>query len=150
MNRHYGVQSALAAALLLLTAPALAQQQPAPPLGSQQPVHVLSLWRCPAENVPKFTEYNNANVVPVLDRLVREGKLDSYGFLRHFWGDEWNVGTFYHARTSAAFFAAYDEMVLQVRQKDPNFPQSVAPFCTEHKDSIYLLARVVPAPGQAR
>jgi len=149
MDRDYGVLSAMAAALLLLTAPALAQQQPAQ-LGSQQPVHVLSLWRCPAENVPKLTEYNNANLVPVLDRLVRDGKLDSYGFLRHLWGDEWNVGTFYHARNTAAFFAAYDELVLQVRQKDPNYPQSVQPLCTEHKDSIYLLARVVPSPGPAR
>ena len=149
MRRH-----ALLLALVLAPCVAharVAAQQPATRGQPAQPaVVVVSYNKCALDAPSRLDSLNALAFYPALDELVREGRLMGWGVLTHAWGDEWNYIIYYTAANTAAFLSAWDELIRRVRQRRPNFMADFAPLCTEHKDSIYGVARMGAAPPVPR
>jgi hypothetical protein len=123
--------------------------------GAQQPtaqsqpprpgVVVVSYNKCGLDKVGRLDSLSALAFYPVLDEVVREGRLLSWGVLTHDWGDEWNFVVYYTATNVNAFHSAWGEIVRRVRERRPNFMADFAPYCTEHKDNIYGVLRAATA-----
>ena len=129
----------------LSTAPTAGAQQQQP--GAQrQParpgVIVVSQNKCRLDAVARVDSLNAAVFYPILDEMVRDGRLLSWGVLDHLWGDEWNVVIYYTAADLAAFNAAFSEVGRRLTQRQPNFMTGLGQYCTEHKDNIYGVRRL--------
>jgi len=98
---------------------------------------VFSQNKCAEINVPKVRAMADSVTGPVLDELVREGKLTGWGMLGHLWGDEWNVNVWYSAPTQRAFLDAWDELLKRTSARHPGWYAQFVVLCSEHKDSIY-------------
>ena len=135
--------------------PVIAQQTPAPQPG----VFVLSPNKCDQARIGELNDWVRSSTAPILNDLVREGRLMGWGVLTHAWGDEWNWVLYYTARDLNTFHAAFQEFARRLAEREPNFMQRLAGFCTEHKDNIYASdipfgTRFVqftdPSPGRER
>lgn len=125
---------ALVGCALAVWSPSLQAQAAA----AQTPgIVVFSQNKCAESNVPKVRAMADSVTGPVLDALVKEGKLTGWGMLGHLWGDEWNVNVWYSAPTQRAFLDAWDEMLKRVNQRSPGWYAQFAVLCSEHKDSMY-------------
>ena len=77
---------------------------------------------------------------PVFDKLVDEGKLDEWGSLNHYWGDEWNVVGYYKAKDITSFEKAWTEGYELYKKSTPeDIRTKTQMMIIEHKDSIYQL-----------
>ena len=135
-------QSLTIAAFMLVgslssVAAGIAQEQSSP--GTM----VISFNKCARATLPEFMETLESAFFPALDALVQDGKLVSYGVLRHGWGDEWNHVIYYQAASIEAFHSAWGEAMEKVRQSDPDYLRKLGSFCSEHKDSIYSVSKIV-------
>lgn len=143
----------IAAVVTFALAPStLDAQQPTPrgqAVQAPQPgVVVVSYNKCAVDAVGRVDSLAGLAFYPVLDELVREGRLLGWGALTHAWGDEWNYVLYYTATNEAAFHGAWSEAIRRTRQRRPTFMADFAPACTEHKDNIYGVLRVsAPAPA---
>jgi hypothetical protein len=98
---------------------------------------VFSQNKCAEINVPKVRAMADSVTGPVLDELVREGKLTGWGMLGHLWGDEWNVNVWYSAPTQRAFLDSWDELLKRTSARHPGWYAQFVVLCSEHKDSMY-------------
>jgi hypothetical protein len=147
MQRHVLLGVVVASCLAHATA---AAQQPAARGQPPQPgVVVVSYNKCGLDAPARVDSLATIAFYPVLEDLVREGRLLGWGVLTHNWGDEWNYIIYYTAANTAAFHSAWDELIRRVRQRRPNFMADFTPYCTEHKDSIYGVMRVGAATPPA-
>lgn len=145
---------ALCTALLV---PAAAHAQQSQPPAMQQPgIIVVSQQKCRFDMTRQLHDWYRTNAAPVLNQLVRDGRLIGWGVLEHNWGDEWNDAHYFLARDIPTFMAAFDAFFQGLRQRDPQFMQALDRFCSEHKDNIYGLVmtetpmvdpRTQPMPG---
>lgn len=149
MRRHVLVGVVMVASCLFHTR-AAAQQPPARGQPAQPGVVVVSYNKCALDAPARLDSLNALAFYPVLDELVRDGRLMGWGVLTHAWGDEWNYVIYYTAASTVAFHGAWDELVRRVRQRRPNFMADFTPACTEHKDNIYSVSRVGITPPAPR
>jgi len=140
----------LAVAVFALPAAALAQQTKP---GSQPParpgVIMVSSQKCAIDAPAKIDSISKLAFYPVLDEMVKEGRLINWGTLEHAWGDEWNFVIYYTATNNSAFFNAWNEVVRRLEQRRPQFLQEFARLCSEHRDNLYAvmhLSAPVPTP----
>lgn len=122
-------------ALIFLAAPAFAQEQPG--------VVVFSQNKCGMDQVDDVLELSEELFSPILDQKIREGKLFGYGYLTHAWGDEWNFVVYYLAPSTASFAETFSEVGRELAEEHPDFMERLATHCSEHKDNIYSVARMV-------
>jgi hypothetical protein len=150
MKRPTMIAAAVTFALVPTT---LAAQQPSARGQAAQPQQpgavVVSYNKCAVDAVGRVDSTAALAFYPVLDELVREGRLLGWGVLTHAWGDEWNYIIYYTATNAAAFHSAYDEAIRRVRQRRPTFMTDFAPHCTDHKDNIYGVLRMGAPPPAA-
>lgn len=108
---------------------------------SQQPMQpgivVVSSQICAADKLEQFNQFWKQTAGPVLEDLVRQGKLMSWGVLEHAWGDEWNSVIYYTARDLNAFNSAWNDFFARLSQREPAVMQRFAGWCSAHKDNIY-------------
>ena len=130
----------LAVAVFALPAAALAQQTKP---GSQPParpgVIMVSSQKCAIDAPAKIDSISKLAFYPVLDEMVKEGRLINWGTLEHAWGDEWNFVIYYTATDNAAFFSAWNEAVRRLSQRRPQFLAEFSRLCTEHKGNLYAV-----------
>ncbi len=117
----------------LLLSSAAAAQQAAPPPG----VMVVSSQKCRMETMDELNRFHREVSGPILDALVREGKLTGWGVLAHAWGDEWNHVVYYTARDEPTFFRAFGELWRTLLRRRPDAVRTLAGWCMEHRDNIY-------------
>ncbi|MCZ7557027.1 MAG: hypothetical protein M5R41_11570 [Bacteroidia bacterium] len=77
--------------------------------------------------------------VPILNDLVREGKLVSYGLMEHAWGDEWNFNFFFVTKDHKAHLDFFDMYIERLRKKYPDTMGEYLSKIIEHKDNMYTL-----------
>jgi hypothetical protein len=131
----------LAVAPLSAQTPAPAAQAPATPA-----TMVLSNNKCASANLAQLRAVTDSMLGPVLDELVREGKLAGWGVLTHAWGDEWNWNIYYTAQTIQAFHDAFTQFVARVNQRYPGTFARLISMCTEHRDNIYNVTHMRGRP----
>lgn len=133
----------LTAFLLALPGTGSAQQQP-----PQPGIIVVSYQKCHIATLDELNAYFRRHSAPILNALVREGRLLGWGVLEHAWGDEWNNVVYYLARDLQTFHAAFNEYFGRLMQSDPNVMQAFGGFCSEHKDNIYSVVMTESTPAQ--
>src|SRR3970040_3055799 len=70
---------------------------------SEQPLLVVSFQKVKMGEVQNATKTVNEKFAPILNGLVDEGMLESWGLFNHTWGDEWNMNVWYVAKDMMAF-----------------------------------------------
>lgn len=108
------------------------------PVAAQQEapgIIVVSQQKC--ENVGELNDFMRANLAPILNEMVAEGRLLGWGVLGHAWGDEWNHVIYYSARDLTTFEAAFGEAFSRLTRAHPNAIQLLEDNCSGHRDNIY-------------
>jgi hypothetical protein len=103
-----------------------------------KPTVILQQNIVPLAKMGRFVEIMNEYWAPVCDKLVDEGKLLSWGYMTHAWGDEWNIVEHYTAKDFATFQKAWGEGYKSFTENAPEEVQDeVGGMHTRHKDNIY-------------
>lgn len=140
----------IAVAALTLAAPVSLGAQQTQPAAAQPPmVVVVSSNKCSFTGLEEVNKWWRATAAPILDDLVRQGRLVGWGVLAHAWGDEWNSVTYYTTRDLNTFNAAFGEFIRVAMQRDPTMMQRISSWCSEHKDNVYNTV-VMNAPPPPR
>ena len=106
-------------------------------LFAQNNVFVFSQNKCYFQHQDEMQDVFKEKNAPILDALVKEGKLVDWGVLTHSWGDEWNWNIYYVAEDLNKFHEAFGEYFTKVREQDPDLMEKLGKWCFEHKDSMY-------------
>ena len=77
--------------------------------------------------------------MPVLDAMLDEGLIDSWGDLRHAWGDEWNVIWYMSAKNHAAFVNAWNELIRRLSEAHPGAFREMGQYVQAHRDNLYYI-----------
>lgn len=128
------------AALVGVSAPAVAQDEPQPGAVT------VRYFECGLGELGDAVSLLNEEWRPIAQQLIDEGMLLDYGILTHSWGDEWNLLDYYVAETTQGFHVAWAELVGRAQTQDPDGDmfEEFAELCPRHKDNIYGV--VPPAP----
>ena len=107
---------------------------------SYSQIMVVSQNKVVFSSVKDYNELSEKYWHPIFDKLVDEGKLDEWGSLNHYWGDEWNVVAYYKAKDIASFEKSWTEGYTLFKESTPqNVRTKIQKMIVEHKDSIYQL-----------
>ena len=107
---------------------------------SYSQIMVVSQNKVVFSSVKDYNELSEKYWQPIFDKLVDEGKLDEWGSLNHYWGDEWNVVAYYKAKDIASFEESWTEGYALFNESTPqNVRTKIQKMIVEHKDSIYQL-----------
>ena len=107
---------------------------------SYSQIMVVSQNKVVFSSVKDYNELSEKYWQPIFDKLVDEGKLDEWGSLNHYWGDEWNVVAYYKAKDIASFEESWTEGYTHFKESTPqNVRTKIQKMIVEHKDSIYQL-----------
>ena len=107
---------------------------------SYSQIMVVSQNKVVFSSVKDYNELSEKYWQPIFDKLVDEGKLDEWGSLNHYWGDEWNVVAYYKAKDIASFEESWTEGYALFKESTPqNVRNKIMKMIVEHKDSIYQL-----------
>lgn len=90
-----------------------------------------------------------ANEVPVFNKLVKDGKLLSWGYLAHFTGGKWRRAQYHVAPTLEGAFAAQLEVSASAYTDDREAGLARAEACPGHDDYIWSTTQGSP-PGTDR
>ncbi len=90
----------------------------------------------------------NEKMAPVLNSMVDDGMLRSWGLFNHAWGDEWNVNVWYVVDNMEAFTKFWQEYVKRLNDKAPGAFEEMRKYIMEHKDNIYSIQNQYPVPPQ--
>lgn len=97
-------------------------------------------------DLEKVNQIATEKIGPVLNALVDEGKLTSWGILTHNWGDEWNWNWYVFAENREAFHSAWGEMARRVQEADSETFTQLMGMIEEHKDNFYAVRNFRVAP----
>ena len=132
--------SFLVITFLIISQPILAQDSDGPP------TLVTSFAMVPMSKVGEVNRMIDSLLVPILNGLVDEGMINSWGQFNHAWGDEWNVNFWYVAKDMNSFNAFWSEYVKRVGDKHPGAFGEIVKHFKAHKDNIYTIQNQYPVP----
>jgi len=113
---------------------------------SENPLLIVSFQKIKMGEVQNATKTINEKFAPILNGLVDEGMLQSWGLFNHTWGDEWNMNVWYVAKDMAAFDEFWEEYMKRISEKQPNAWAELRGYIMEHKDNIYTIMNQYPVP----
>ena len=90
----------------------------------------------------------NENFAPILNGLVDDKMLYSWGLFNHTWGDEWNVNVWYTVKDMAAFDKFWEEYMKRLSEQQADAWAKMRGYIQEHKDNIYTIMNQYPVPQQ--
>ena len=103
-----------------------------------KPTVVISQNIVPLAQMGRYVELTNEYWAPSFDKLVDEGKLISWGFITHAWGDEWNIVIHYVAKDFETFQNAWSEGLKSFTESTPEeASDELIGMISAHKDGIY-------------
>jgi hypothetical protein len=137
-------------AVALIAVPASAQEEAAP--AGPTPGIVVSLNLCEFNALERLNEMVQEYWAPVLDAAVEEGRLNGWGVLNHYWGDEWNWVVYYATPDASTAARTASELLQEAVASMPGDPmEEFAGMCSAHRDNIYTVAMTesaaAPGPG---
>lgn len=130
---------ALAASAVLVLAGAATAQETAE--SAEEPLVVrLSFFMCDyGGNFEAIEEEIKTRDMPVWEALVQEEMVQDYGYLFHWWADEWNVGIYTIAETIEAVVEAEAEAQDRLEEQYGDDPTLFDQACPHHRDGFYQL-----------
>jgi hypothetical protein len=140
--------SILTASLLTIGLPATvgAQEQEEEP-----PVVRLSFFMCDLSrgNGEQIEQEITTRVIPVWKELVSEGRgIQDYGFIYHWWADEWNVGIYTIGESIQAIVDAEVEAGNRLEQRYGEAPSAFDQACPHHRDGFYTMGPSTSSPEE--
>jgi hypothetical protein len=93
----------------------------------------------PGEQVSAYNHLVDSLMRPVMNALVDEGLVATWGYLNHAWGDEWNWAWFMYTKDHAAFLKAWSEVVKRVADADSTSWSQLTKPVKRHRDNLYHL-----------
>ena len=125
---------------LITSPPIFAQDSDSPPW------LVVSSNMVPMGKVSEVNSIVDSIFAPILNGLVDEGMIRSWGQFNHAWGDEWNLNFWYVAKDISSFDAFWSEYVKRVGDNHPGAFSEVVKYFKAHKDNMYVIRNQYPAP----
>jgi hypothetical protein len=132
--------SFLVITFLVTSLPVIAQDSDSPP------TLVVSSNQVPMGKVGDVNSIVDSIFAPILNGLVDDGMIRSWGQFNHAWGDEWNINFWYVAKDMTAFDAFWSEYVKRVGENHPGAFGTAVKYFTAHKDNIYVIRNQYPIP----
>lgn len=130
----------LMAALVAVGMPAIASAQEKQ---EEEPLVVrLSFFMCNlgGGNGDRIDEELETRVIPVWQALINEDRgVQDYGFIYHWWADEWNVGIYTIAESIQAILDAEEEADNRLEQQYGDEPTAFGQACPHHRDGFYTM-----------
>ena len=108
----------------------------------EPPVLRLSFFMCDFSggNADAIDEEIESQVMPVWNALVDEGKVESYGYVYHWWADEWNLGIYTIAPSIQAIIDAEEEAGERIEaQVGEGTESAIGSACPHHRDGFYTM-----------
>jgi hypothetical protein len=100
---------------------------------------VFSQNKVSDQNVAKMNVVMDSMAAPILNELVKEGKLLGWGQLMHAWGDEWNYNWYFVTENHRAFLTFWGEYIKRLNTQFPGWGEKISGLLTEHKDNMYSI-----------
>lgn len=89
-------------------------------------------------------------VIPVWREIVGEGTgIQDYGYIFHWWADEWNVGIYTIADSIQAVIDAEQEADRRLEERYGDGPSAFGEACPHHRDGFYTMGPSVGMGGAA-
>ena len=107
---------------------------------------VVSFQKIKLADIQAANKIINEKFAPILNSLVDDKMLQSWGLFNHAWGDEWNVNVWYTVKDMEAFDSFWDEYMNRVSKKQPDAWKELRGYIQEHKDNIYTIMNQYPMP----
>ena len=107
---------------------------------------VVSFQKIKLGDIQAANKIINEKFAPILNSLVDDKMLQSWGLFNHAWGDEWNVNVWYTVKDMEAFDSFWDEYMNRVSKKQPDAWKELRGYIQEHKDNIYTIMNQYPMP----
>ncbi|MGH7587711.1 MAG: hypothetical protein ACRELU_03860 [Gemmatimonadota bacterium] len=126
-------------AVLALPRFAVAQQ---PAEQEEDPLVVrLSFFMCDlgGGNGERIEQEMESRDIPIWEALAEEGMVQDYGYLFHWWADEWNVVIYTIAGSIQAIVDASQEAQDRAEQQYGDAPTAFDEACPHHRDGLYTL-----------
>jgi hypothetical protein len=114
---------------------------------AENPTLIVSSQKVKMSDMGAANKIVKDKISPILNGLVDEGMLFSWGVFTHAWGDEWNFNVWYVAKDMAAFNTFWDEYMKRLEQEKEAWAE-LRGYIQEHKDNIYQINNQYPAPPQ--
>lgn len=111
-----------------------------------QPLLVVSFQKIKMADVGTVNKMINEKFAPILNGLVDDKMLLSWGLFNHAWGDEWNVNVWYTVKDMDAFDKFWEEYMKRISEKQPDAWKEMRGYIMEHKDNIYTIMNQYPMP----
>lgn len=124
--------------VLLIPGVTAAQEVPEPG------VIAVQYFKC--QDTAAFDRSIETAWLPHVRAAIDEGRLLGWGQLNHFWGDEWNRVLYNTATDIQTFHATFQQIFEAALASHPEMMQELEQACSEHKDNIYSVARLLPIP----
>ena len=130
--------TAILVAALTIPQVALAQQTEQ---DEDPPVVRLSFFMCDlgGGNGDRIQEELESRDIPSWEALVQEGKVQDYGYLYHWWADEWNIVIYTIGPSIQAIVDAAQEAQERAEAQYGDAPTAFGEACPHHRDGLYTL-----------
>ncbi|MCX8105003.1 MAG: hypothetical protein N3D80_03910 [Ignavibacterium album] len=112
---------------------------------NERPLLITSFNMVSLSDMGKVNKMLDSVFAPILNKLVDDGFLISWGQFTHLWGDEWNFNFYYIAKDLESFDKFWNEYVTRVSKKFPDAFPNTAKYFQAHKDNIYTLRTRYPS-----
>lgn len=99
----------------------------------------LSFFMCDTNQLDAAMAEVEARDIPIWKELVAEGMVLNYGYFRHSWADEWNVGIYTVASSIDAVIKASEEAGRRFEARYGDGPDTFGQACPHHRDGFYTL-----------
>lgn len=113
---------------------------------AENPLLVVSFQKIKMADVQAANKLINEKFAPILNSLVDDKKLLSWGLFNHAWGDEWNVNVWYTVKDMDSFDVFWEEYMNRISEKQPEAWKTLRGYIQEHKDNIYTIMNQYPMP----
>jgi len=113
---------------------------------AENPLLVVSFQKVRMADMGTVNSAMKEKFGPILNGLVDEGMLISWGLFNHAWGDEWNLNVWYVVKDMNAFNAFWDEYVKRIGEQHKEAWSELRGYIQEHKDNIYSIEQQYPVP----
>jgi hypothetical protein len=115
---------------------------------NEQPTLVVSSAVVPLSDLGKVNKMVDSVFAPILNELVDEKYIASWGQFNHAWGDEWNLNIWYVTKDMSSFEKFWDEYVGRVNKRYPGAFAATVKYFQAHKDNIYTIKNQYPVLRQ--
>jgi len=112
----------------------------------ERPLLITSFNMVQMSDMGKVNKMVDSVFAPILNELVNERFLNSWGQFTHAWGDEWNLNFWYIVKDMTSFDKFWDEYVTRVNKKNPGSFANTTKYFQAHKDNIYSIRSQYPMP----